>query len=389
MIDLRTKQGWDDLKRALDDRMLDVLRRLKLPEPKGNGTILISDPRGGDANPSFAIWCYKPGGLSWKKYNGSEGGRTLELIAYCNGWYDLPKRGADEAARWAMDKLGLGRVTSEQLERDRAAAVVRNAEQSKKSEADALRKRKAALATFINAEPVLDTPAEIYLRDIRGIDLRAAPFVGPRGGSLVPHCLRFIPQHKYVHRAKNGQKIGESFHPCLIAACVDADMKIAAIHQTFLRDDGMGKAEFAPAPDGTEQPQRKVWPESMGCVIPLWRGADHLSIKQAKEHGIIQTMVLTEGIEDGLSAVLAAPQHRVWAMISLSNMVNVAPRLPECVDAVIVHRQNDWDKRQAIEQFDRGMKAIGATGRIYAEVHAAQGKDLNDTQRGVGEYRVR
>lgn len=389
MIDLRTRQGWDDLKSDLDDRMLDVLRCLNLPEPKGNGTILISDPRGDDNNPSFAIWCYKPGGLSWKKYNGSEGGRTLELIAYCNGWYDLPKRGADQAARWAMDTLGLGRVTSDQLERDRAAAAARRVDQSKKQQADALRRRKAALATFINAVPVLGTPAETYLREARNIDLRQDPFIGPRGGSLVPHCLRFIARHKYISHDNTGAKIGESFHPCMIAACVDADMKIAAIHQTFLREDGMGKAEFKPAPDGAVQPARKVWPESSGCVIPLWRGADHLSTKQAKDIGIIQTMILTEGIEDGLSAVLAAPQHRVWAMISLSNMTNVAPRLPECVDAVIVHRQNDWDKRQAVDQFDRGLKAIAATGRIYAEVHAAQGKDLNDTQRGVGAYRVR
>jgi hypothetical protein len=52
--------------------------------------------------------------------------------------------------------------------------------------------------------------------------------------------------------------------------------------------------------------------------------------------------------------VLAAPQHRVWAMISLSNMANVAARLPDCIDSVIVHRQNDWDKPAAVAQFDRG-----------------------------------
>jgi hypothetical protein len=45
-------------------------------------------------------------------------------------------------------------------------------------------------------------------------------------------------------------------------------------------------------------------------------------------NGLLQTLILTEGVEDGLSAVLAAPQHRVWAMISLSNMANVAAGCP-------------------------------------------------------------
>jgi hypothetical protein len=49
---------------------------------------------------------------------------------------------------------------------------------------------------------------------------------------------------------------------------------------------------------------------------------------------------------------------------------------------VIVHRQNDWDKPQAVAQFDRGLAALRASGRMVAEVAAAEGKDLNDTLRG-------
>nr|WP_249156777.1 toprim domain-containing protein [Bradyrhizobium diazoefficiens] len=169
----------------------------------------------------------------------------------------------------------------------------------------------------------------------------------------------------------------------MIACCTDAAGQIRAIHQTWIKPDGSDKAAIVPAPDGTTQPARKVLGEFAGLVIPLWRGEGHFSVKEAEKHGLLQTVILTEGVEDGLSAILAAPQHRVWAMISLSNMVNVAARLPACIDSVIVHRQNDWDKASAVAAFDRGMKALQATGRAIAEVHATIGKDLNDTLRGA------
>ena len=56
MIDLRTRQGWDDLNRILDDRPADVLGpcRIKI-NPKKGGTIVIDDPRG-DGRGNFAIW---------------------------------------------------------------------------------------------------------------------------------------------------------------------------------------------------------------------------------------------------------------------------------------------------------------------------------------------
>jgi hypothetical protein len=392
VIDLRTRQGYDDIKRILDDRPDDVLSMCKIKIAKKTGaTIVIDDPRG-QGRGNFAIWL-KSDGLSWKNYTTDEKGRSLELIAYCKGWYHLDRRGGKEAARFAVDQLGLGCVSEEDLARDRAQAAAKQAAQRTEAAQDLERKRKAAFATFINAQPVMGTVAEVYLREIRGLDLRDAPFIGPRGGNIAPKCLRFLPRHKYIRRAKDGTKLSESFHPCLIACCVDKDMRIVALHQTFLRDDGMGKAELEPAPDGTEQPGRKVWPDSAGAVIPLWSGAEQLAVRQAREnfeqHGVVETLTLTEGIEDGLSAVCAAPQFRTWAMISLSNMSNVAQRIPSFVDSVIVHRQNDWDKPQAVAQFDRGFRDLQRGGRIVVELAAIRGKDLNDTHRGVGEYRTR
>ena len=380
MIDLRTRQGWDDLKRTLDDRVSDVFALCNLDMPRRNGWILIDDPRG-DGRDCFGI-CLRADGLAWKKFNGTEKGRALELIAYCHGWYHLEKRGADQAANFAVQRLGLGNISAEQLERDRAAGKARQAKAEGENGRRRERSTAAAFAIFAKAGPVLGKIAETYLRDARGVDLRADPFIGPRGGSIAPGSLRFAGWHRYIIRDKANHPVGETFFPALVACCTDATGQIRALHQTWLEIDGSDKANIPPAPDGTRQPARKVLGEFAGLVIPLWRGDGHLSVKDACANGLLQTLILTEGVEDGLSAVLAAPQHRVWAMISLSNMVNVASRLPDCIDSVIVHRQNDWDKPSAVAAFDRGLAALRSTGRMVAEVTAASGKDLNDTLRG-------
>lgn len=385
MIDLRTAQGFADVKRHLDDRPDDVLALcgIKLPARRG-GTIVIDDPRG-QGKDNFAIWL-KADGLSWKNYTTDERGRSLELIAYTQGWYHLENRGGKEAARYAVERFGLGRVSGADLERDRANAKAK-AERAQQQAGEELRRGQTwAFKTFMEAKPILDTAGEIYLRDKRGIDLRAAPFIGPRGGRLAPAALRFIPRHKYVHRDKGGNITATTAHPCMIACCVDKAMKIVAIHQTWLRDDGSDKADLPPAPDGTPQPGRKVFPSSAGAVIPLWMGSEQFSVPEAinnfNNHGLIETLVLTEGVEDGLSAVLARPQYRTWGMISLSNITHVAGRVPEFVDSIIVHQQNDWMKSAAVAQFERGMAALRATGRMVATVAAYGGKDLNDTLRG-------
>ncbi|KQW22128.1 hypothetical protein ASC80_01655 [Afipia sp. Root123D2] len=386
-INLHTREGWDDLRRILDDRAADILGRLQLDMPKRGGVIVIDDPRqSGHGN--FAIWL-KADGLSWKNFTSGDKGRMLELIAYIKGWYHLDKRGYKEAANWAIDALGLGRVSREQLQRDRANAQTAQVKAQAKQDEELRRKQGAAFYTFTRESvPILGahgegTGAEIYLREARGIDLRAVPFLGPRGGLIAPAALRFKARHKYVHRDKKGRTYAESWHPCMIACCVDAGMKIRAIHQTYLRDDFSDKADIPPAPDGQSQPARKVWPDSAGLVIPLWRGEGNFSPADAHRFGLVQTFVFTEGVEDGLTAVLAAPEFRTWGMISLSNMVNVAGRLPPCCDAAIIHRQNDWDKPQAVKQFDAGLAAFRASGRAVAELAAPVGKDINDTLRGA------
>jgi hypothetical protein len=104
-INLRTREGWDDLKRLLDERPDDVLRLCGIDVKRlGGGWTVIDDPlgRGRDC---FGL-CLRGGFLTWKQFNGDAKGRALELIAYCNGWYDQDKRGAEPAARLALQHFG-------------------------------------------------------------------------------------------------------------------------------------------------------------------------------------------------------------------------------------------------------------------------------------------
>ena len=357
----------DDIKRAANARMFELLPALGITErPGASGYISMCNPMRKDRHPSLTIWT-RGGFLTFKDHAGGAQGDVIDLVAYLKGWADLAGKGRKEARRYLLEFTGLARVAPEQLERDRASSRKKQAEIEKKASEDQARAEGRAMALWLKARPdLLGTATDIYLRDARGIDLRALP-KGPRGGDRKPGVLRHIDRHAHAES-------GRSF-PCMIAGCVDFALpipRIRAVHRTWLEIDGSDKAPIEPA--------RKVWPGFAGLVIPIWNGDGDLSVRQAREVGLQQTLVLTEGVEDGLSAALAAPEHRVWAVIALGNLGNVP--VPACCDSIIVHRQNDWEKPQAVEQFERAKAALEATGRPVAEVRAFKGKDLNDTLRG-------
>jgi hypothetical protein len=143
------------------------------------------------------LWlCLRADGLAWKKFNGTEKGRALELIAYCNGWYDLPKRGADQAANLAVQRLGLGNVSAEQLARDRAAAKERAPRRRRQRQAPR-EKAAAAFAIFAKAAKPISARRPRSICATRAASICAPPFIGPRGGNIAPGSLRYAAQHRY------------------------------------------------------------------------------------------------------------------------------------------------------------------------------------------------
>lgn len=361
-----------DIKAAAQARILDLLPALGVhARPTSSGYISICNPVVKDTRPSFTIWTVGPYAGAWKDWRddgpGGTHGDIIDLVSYLCGWWDQPQRGCFLALRWLVAELGLDHIDPARLRADRERARQQHREFMRRADEELARKRSRAFATWLEGKPVAGTPVEVYLRS-RGIELAQFP-TGPRGGDRTPSILRCLWAHRHTETKTDW--------PCMVTGCVDQIGEIQAIHRTWLRKDGQGKAPV--------EPVKKVWPAYAGLIIPLWRGASYLPIARANidadEHGVFETLVLTEGIEDGLTAAIKQPKFRTWAFVALSNLANVT--LPRCIDSVIVHRQNEWDNPMAVAAFERGRAALERQGRTVAEVRAFHGKDLNDTLRSM------
>lgn len=361
-----------EIKAAAQGRLGDVLAALGVREKSRGNYISMCNPVAKDAHPSFTIWTKGAAIGAFKDHRGIAAGDIIDLVAYLKGWSaGTDRAGRDQALAFLADLTGLQRMSVSQRAAASATARVAARQAAKKRGEDLAEKQKRAFQLWVHADPILGPIPSVdivdaYLRG-RGIDLRELPR-GPRGGLRVPTIVRGLAQHLHT---ESGRML-----PCMIAGCTDpATGDVLAVHRTWLALNGEGKADVTPA--------KKVWPDFAGLVIPLWRGETRLSVKEALEAGLCETLVLTEGIEDGLTAVLAAPAYRTWAMISLGNLANVARALPACIDSVIVHRQREWSNPAAVAAFEKGKAALEATGRPVAIVEAMGGKDLNDTLRGA------
>ena len=158
----------------------------------------------------------------------------------------------------------------------------------------------------------------------------------------------------------------------MVAGLTGRDNRIVAVHRTFLAADGSNKAPVTPA--------RKIWPNFHGAAVRLWRGESKLSIDDAAKHGVRETLVITEGVEDGLSVAMAMPDLRIWCAGSLGNLANLV--LPECIDEVIVCQDNDWGKRQAQLLFNKAIDAFVSQKRELRDERSHFGKDANYALRG-------
>lgn len=229
---------------------------------------------------------------------------------------------------------------------------------SRPSEANA--NGRAAFRIWISAAAELrGTPAEIYLRR-RGIDIELL--------GHVPGALHF---HPGLWNAESGRK-----WPALVAK-IDKGPAAVAVHRTWLTDEG----DKAPLTD-----PKMTLGSYRGGLVPLWKGAGGKPLKDAAPGSAI---ILSEGIEDGLSCAVAAPEYRVAAAVSLANMG--ALELPPAIACVIIAAQNDpwWAEKQAKEHgalrgLDRAIRHFQQQGRSVCVARPPVGKDMNDLLRGIG-----
>lgn len=188
-----------------------------------------------------------------------------------------------------------------------------------------------AVAIWAETEPIGGTIAETYLREVRGI---TCPL------SL---NLRFA---KYCWHGASAQRL-----PAMIARIEGAEG--FAIHRTYLRDDGSGKANVEPA--------KAMLGNTIGGAVRLSHGAEALAV--------------AEGIESALSLLcgpLSGPVS-VWAGLSTSGLVGL--RLPPKPSRLIIASDGDTPGKTASQKLAARAAALGWNVMLFP---ASNGRDWND-----------
>ena len=321
---------------------IEALARDLLPGGRRKGNYWTCGGVGGEAGGSMFIHLNGSKRGRWQDAATGEFGDALDLIAACAFGGDR-KAAYQEGLRW----LGLGG----------RGAVPRSAPRPVAPPASdpAPANHDAALRLWLEAKPsIIDTPVENYLKN-RNIDLR------PLGRA--PRALRF---HPALWHAGVRDRL-----PAMVAAITDGAGHHVATHRTWLEYAGGGWMK-ARIPDN-----KMVLGAFPGGSIRLWRGASNKSLKDAPPG---DPVVITEGIESGLSIVCALPEIRVLAAVSQGNLGGVA--LPPQIGVVILAIDNDT-KPQAQAAATRVINRWIDRGFNVRIARSPVGNDFNDALRGA------
>lgn len=139
-------------------------------------------------------------------------------------------------------------------------------------------------------------------------------YIRSRGLSTqVPKCLRFKPDLNYTHKDNTKEKMR-----AMLAPITDVNGTVLAVHRTYLRHDGSGKADVLDA-------KRIAGNGFCGGSIKLYEPVN----------GFI---ALTEGVETAI-AVHELYGYPTWATIATGFMIDVV--LPEDVTQVVIMADHD------------------------------------------------
>lgn len=353
----------DEVKKRLQQQVRAVVKACGFArERESNGMLTPFNPRRKDNHRgSFVIWLEGTKGLYFRDHSSGEQGDIYELIRWTQclpDWID--------AYWWALNFLGLGRhevrsASQVQQDRENAAAAQKAAEARREAEDNAKAGQAKGLWLGCRAD-WRETLAWTYLVEARGLPLDRL--------AHLPNAIRFHPALEHFDKATG--EITE--WPAMVTAMSGAGGGVQAIHRTYLARDGRAKAPVDKA--------KKMSGVARGAAMRLWKGASNLSPEIAAQKGVTGPLIITEGIEDALTAAVARPEARVWAAGSLSLLGLL--EWPACASAVVLVADNDWNTPAAITAFEK-VEAYWrdmARGRPLKVVRAEVGKDLNDWARG-------
>lgn len=341
----------DDLKELANERVLDICAKI-LPNGRDNCGYWEVGSIEGEPGQSLKINLRGATRGLWTDFAAPNGapdrqGNIIQLVAQveCGG-------SVGRACAWLRHYLGFDReLTLEELGGMKAKATRLAAKAQEDAIARAEKNRRRAHELYLNAEPYVGTPAEIYLKS------RAIDFVG--AGLKPPGVIRFRPD---VYCAETRSKM-----PAMLASIVHMDGRHLGTHRTWIQPSGKGKATLL-------EPKKSIG-KFTGGFIPLWKGEHRCSMKDLPP-GV--PIFISEGIEDGLSAVLAKPSIRCIAGVSVSNIGGL--ELPVHSPIHILAQRDE--KMRAIEAFGRSVERLQAKGHKVFLIYPPEGvKDYNDLLR--------
>lgn len=314
----------------------------------------------GEPGQSLCVWLDGPRRGRWRDYAAGDHGDALDLIARVLFRGDLAA-----AIGWARDWLGLGRLDQADVERlDQQAKAVVAERRREANRAIILQQSRDAKAVWLAGTPLSrGDPAWLYFLE-RGIDLDQLP--------SPPRALRM---HPGLYNAESRRP-----WPAIAAAISGPDGEHLNTHRIWLEVLGNGRVRKAPL----QNPKMSMPGGYSGGCVRLWRGASGKPLRAALPG---ERVIISEGIEDGLSCVVAVPARRVIAAVSLGNMANII--LPPAVEEVVIAAQNDpwWDDRikgphPAQRGLGRAIRALSSQGKRVFIARPAHGKDVNDLLQG-------
>ena len=340
-----------DVARMLNARA-DQLARDLLPGGKRIGAEWVCGGFHGEPGTRLSVRIRGAKTGVWSNFATGAAGDALDLVAQARFGGD--KR---QALAWARGWLGLEVGTGTAALPPAADPGPEDAARAQAAADEAAQARSNALRVWLSARQVLrDTPVERYLAG-RGIALAEL--------GRAPRAIRFHPALWHRNSARHW--------PAMVTAVTAPDGAFCTTHRTWLELRADGSVGKAPV-----DPEKAVMSGYRGAAIRLWRGASGRSWRNA---GADEVLDVTEGIEDGLSVVMAAPECRVCAAVALPNIAALEP--PPGVRTLRIWQQRDI-KPAAIEGFRRAVAAQQAAGRTVLLPPMPEGvKDVNDLLRAA------
>lgn len=351
----------DDVEAVVGELNLDVRRRT----PR---TIFCMSPAGG-TSAKLEVQLAPIRG-KWNDWKAGRYGDALGLVAYALGFEDpKAKDGVRQAIAWAKRFYGLEDQAFDPAawaER-RAKAEARAKDAEAKHRRELTEKRRTAQGIWLHAAPLCAGDVGWAYLEARGIDLAQL--------ARLPRAIRVSDRQEWRDDEGAVRHVG----PAIMSAMTTHDGKFGSLHRIWIDPARPGEKADLSHVEGRAAP-RKMWPASEGCAIRLWRGESGLSEGDAKKAGLIEDMVVCEGVEDGLSIALMTPHLRIAAVGSLGGLLSFVP--PKHVRCVTVAADNDWDNPAAQATLSRALDRLATEfGKLVRVSRSPVGKDFNDLLR--------